>query len=158
MELPKLYLETTIPSYAAARRSRNRRLAANQEATQEWWFSRRSEYQLYTSATVEFEVAQGNVRLAQARLAMLEGIDRLPFQPEVDQLIESLLVSGIIPAIAAPDAAHIALSAVHGMDFLLTWNCKHINNPHLIRRIERSCVDRGFLCPVICTPEELLPS
>ena len=86
-----------------------------------------------------------------------DGIARLPAQPEVDELIEHLLGSGIIPANAAPDAAHIAFSAVHAMDFLLTWNCKHINNPHLVRRIERACAERGLACPVICNPDELLP-
>ena len=94
--------------------------------------------------------------MSAARLKMLRGI-RLATDEEVAELIDHLLDSGVIPEVAALDAAHIALSAVHGMDFLLTWNCKHINNPHLIRRIERACVERGLVCPVICTPEELLP-
>jgi len=51
----------------------------------------------------------------------------------------------------------MALSAAHGMDYLLTWNCTHINNPHLIRRIEAGCAERSLACPVICTPEGLLP-
>lgn len=75
----------------------------------------------------------------------------------MDERIEHLLRSQIIPANAAPDAAHIAFSAVHAMDFLLTWNCKHINNSHLVRRIERECAERGLACPVICRPEELNP-
>ena len=157
MSLPKLYLETTIPSYLTSRRSRDLRLAADQETTEEWWEICRASYELYTSAVVDLEVVEGNALFAEARLRALEGIPRLPALPEVDELILHLLESQIIPAVAAPDAAHIALAAVHGMDFLLTWNCKHINNPHLIRRIEQACRERGFACPVICTPEELLP-
>ncbi|HEV7401901.1 MAG TPA: hypothetical protein VGO11_03210 [Chthoniobacteraceae bacterium] len=103
------------------------------------------------------EVAGGDATMAEARLRKLDGIPRLPAQPEVDELIKDLLSSGIVPEVATPDASHIAFSAVHAMDFLLTWNCKHINNPHLFRRIERACAARGFSCPVICTPEELLP-
>lgn len=157
MSLPKLYLETTIPSYLTARRSRDLRLAADQETTEEWWESRRHEYELCTSAVVEVEIAEGDPRMAAARLHALDAIPRLPAQPEIDELIDHLLRSGAIPPTAAPDAAHIAFSAVHAMDFLLTWNCKHINNPHLIRRIERACGERGLNCPVICTPEQLLP-
>lgn len=157
MTLPKLYLETTIPSYLTSRRSRDLRLAADQEATEEWWETKRHEYDLFTSEVVEAEVAEGDPAMAVARLRVLEGIPRLPAESEVDELIEDLLSSGVIPKVAAPDASHIALAAVHAMDFLLTWNCKHINNPHLVRRIERACSERGLDCPVICTPEELLP-
>jgi hypothetical protein len=132
-------------------------LAADQETTEEWWERRRHEYELFTSEVVEVEAAEGDAAMAEARLRALDGIQRLPAQPEVDEVIEHLLASGVIPANAAADAAHIAFSAVHAMDFLLTWNCKHINNPHLVRRIERACAERGLNCPVICTPEELLP-
>ena len=157
MSLPKLYIETTIPSYLTARRSRDLRLAADQESTEEWWETRRHEYEIFTSEVVDVEIGEGEAVMAETRLRVLDGIPRLPAQPEVDELIEHLLASGIVPANAAPDAAHIAFATVHAMDFLLTWNCKHINNPHLIRRIERACGERGLLCPVICTPEELLP-
>jgi len=157
MSLPKLYIETTIPSYLTARRSRDLRLAADQETTEEWWETRRHEYELFTSEVVEVEAAEGDAAMAEARLRALDGIPRLPAQPEVDEVIEHLLGSDLIPANAAADAAHIAFSAVHAMDFLLTWNCKHINNPHLVRRIERACAEHGLNCPVICTPEELLP-
>ena len=156
MSLPKLYLETTIPSYLTSRRSRDLRLAADQETTEEWWEICRAGYELYTSAVVDLEVAEGNAVFAEALQRALEGIPRLSALPEVDDLILHLLELQIIPAVAAPDAAHIALAAVHGMDFLLR-NCKHINNPHLIRRIEQACRERAFACPVICTPEELLP-
>ena len=76
--------------------------------------------------------------------------------PLANQLAKHLIPSGIIPAVAADDAAHVALAAAHGMDFLLTWNCTHINNRAIERRIERACADFGIECPVICTPTELM--
>ena len=155
--LPRLYIESTIPSYLVARRSRDLRLAADQETTEEWWESRRHEYELFTSEVVATEISLGDTAMAAARTEKLEGIIRLPSQPEVDALAEELLLQGILPPFAAADAAHIAFSTVHAMDFLLTWNCKHINNPHNFRRIERLCSALGLAGPVICTPEQLLP-
>ena len=154
---PRLYLETTIPSYLVARRSRDLRLAADQETTTEWWDTKRQEYELFTSEVVVAEVSEGDASMSQARMEILNGILRLPAQPQVDEIIEQLLRDSIIPQNAAADAAHIALSVVHAIDFLLTWNCKHISNPHNFRRIERLCALRGYACPVICTPEQLLP-
>ena len=158
MNLPKLYLETTIPSYLTARRSRDLRLAAHQEVTEEWWTDHRHEYELYTSGFVREEAAEGNPSLAAARLALLDGIAVLPTIGEVEDLAGKLLAAGLIPAKAATDAFHIAIAAVHGMDFLLTWNCTHIHNLSMIRRVERLCSEAGFSCPVICNPDELLPS
>lgn len=63
----------------------------------------------------------------------------------------------MIPAKAATDAFHIAMATVHGMDFLLTWNCTHIHNLSIIRRLERNCAAAGYACPVICSPDDLLP-
>lgn len=156
MSLPKLYLETTIPSYLTARRSRDLRLAADQEATQEWWEFQRNEYDLYVSAAVLTEAGEGDPVFAAKRLAVLDGIPELRVSGEVVALAAWFLSEQIIPAVAEVDAAHLAFSAVHGLDFLLTWNCKHIHNLKLERRIEAACRSLGFTCPIICTPAELL--
>jgi hypothetical protein len=153
---PRLYVETTIPSYLVARPSRDLRLAADQETTQEWWERRRHEYQLFISEAVLDEAAVGDPDFAAKRLAALEGLPRLRATPEVDTLVARLLNDEIIPAAAAPDAVHLALAARHRMDFLLTWNCRHIHNPRLERRIHAACRACGCLSPVICTPAELL--
>jgi predicted nucleic acid-binding protein len=157
MGLPKLYIETTIPSYLTARRSRDLRLAAHQEVTEEWWNAQKSEYDLYTSAFVREEAAEGNPALAAARLRLLEGIPVLPTTEEVEKLAEKLLEAKLIPPKAATDAFHIAIATVHHMDFLLTWNCTHIHNLSIVRRVERICAAEGYACPVICNPDELLP-
>jgi len=153
---PRLYLETTIPSYLVSRHSQDLRLAADQQSTQEWWQQRRHEYELFISEAVLDEAGAGDAALASMRLAALEGLPRLRITQEVDTLVARLLADQIIPATAAPDAVHLAVAAAHGMDFLLTWNCKHIHNPRLERRIEAACRACGFMCPVICTPAELL--
>ena len=155
---PRLYLETTIPSYLVARRSRDLRLAADQETTQEWWEERRKDYELFVSEAVLEEVAHGDPNFAAKRLTLVTGLPQLRTSPEADVLVECLLRERVLPENAAADAVHLALAAVHRMDFLLTWNCKHLHNPYLERRIEASCRGCGFPCPVICTPAELLES
>lgn len=158
MSLPRLYVETTIPSYMTARQSRDLRLAAHQEVTHDWWTDQRHEYDLYTSAFVREEAAEGHPAMAAARLALLDGVPVLPTTDEVEDLAGRLLDGGLIPAKAATDAFRIAVAAVHGMDFLLTWNCTHIHNLSIVRRVERICASAGYSCPVICNPDELLPN
>ena len=153
---PRLYLETTIPSYLTARPSRDLRIAADEEATHEWWNERRDDFDLFISETVLREVSKGNPEMAAARIASLRGVGVLPDTPLANLLTKHLLASGIVPAVAEDDAAHMALAAAHGMDFLLTWNCTHINNRAIERRIERACAEFGVECPVICTPTELM--
>jgi len=153
---PRLYLETTIPSYFVARRSRDLRLAADQETTQEWWEERRQEFELFISETVLAEVSRGDAVFAAARLAAIRNIQVLRDSEEAAVLTKRLLADGTIPPGAADDAIHLALAAAHRMDYLLTWNCRHINNPALRRRIEQACASCDLTCPVICTPTELM--
>jgi predicted nucleic acid-binding protein len=153
---PRLYLETTIPSYLVARRSRDLRLAADQETTQEWWEDRRQNYELFISEFVREEVQRGDAQAAAARLALLVGIPILPEPQTASELAEQILASQLIPPKAALDASHIAMATVHGMDYLLTWNCTHIHNVAIIRQIERLCERLGYTCPIICTPNDLM--
>ncbi len=153
---PRLYLETTIPSYLVARPSQDVRLLADQQATHEWWKLRRQDYETFISETVLFEISRGDATFAAARLAALRGILVLRDVPVAAELAERLLDEGIIPPKAADDATHLDLAAAHGMEYLLTWNCRHINNPMLRRRIERACAACGLECPVICSPVELM--
>jgi len=153
---PRLYIETTIPSYLVARSSQDLRLAADQFATLEWWDDYREEYELYTSQVVIAEAGRGDPSFASARLEKLADIPLLGASVEAEELANRLLRDQIIPAMAADDANHIALAAAHGMEFLLTWNCRHINNHRIRARIERACAAAGMWCPDICTPTELM--
>ena len=153
---PRLYLETTIPSYLVARPSRDLRLMADQEITRRWWEKCRADYEVFISELVLEEAVRGDTEMAAERLKALANVPQLAQRPEADELGELILKREIIPAIASPDAAHIALAAVHGMDYLLTWNCKHIANPRNRSRLEAACGEAGFRCPNICTPYVLL--
>jgi hypothetical protein len=102
------------------------------------------------------EAGRGDSAFAAARLASIRGLRVLDDLPLAVTLTKRLLIEGIIPSIAADDATHLGLAAAHGMDFLLTWNCRHINNRALTRRIEAVCAGCGVVCPVICTPTELM--
>ncbi len=156
MSLPKLYLETTIPSYLTARRSRNERLALDQDLTREWWDKERGRYELFVSELVLEEASAGDEVMAAARLEALAGLSQLAHTPAVDALAMQIVERGIIPPEVAPDADHIALATVHAMNFLLTWNCRHIANVFSRRRLEAVCHEAGYECPLICTPAILM--
>ena len=156
MSLPKLYLETTIPSYLTARPSRDALRRGLQVATQRWWDEERQNYDLFVSEFVEIEAARGDVEMAAERLRAIAPLPRLAVTESIRELAGAILATGLIPAKAEVDAAHIAVAAVHGMDMLLTWNCTHIHNIAISRQIERICARAGFQCPVICTPFDLL--
>jgi len=152
----RLYLETTIPSYLTSRPSRDLIIAGHQELTRQWWEKRRDAFQLFISQLVVDEASAGDPIAARSRLKVLQDLPLLDITPEVAELASSILGSGKIPRKAATDAAHIAIAAVHGMDFLVTWNCAHIANATIAKALASICREHACECPVICTPEELL--
>lgn len=155
---PRLYLETTIPSYLIAWPSRDLIVAAHQQLTKDWWRNRRSAFEIYISQFVVDEAAAGDADAARERLEVLKPFPLLDVTESVLQLASALLQAGVLPGKAARDAAHIAVSAVHGIDYLMTWNCVHIANATIIKAVQAICLQNGFSCPVICTPEELMES
>ena len=154
--MSRLYLETTIPSYLTSRPSRNLIIAGHQQVTKEWREKRGDAFQLYISQLVVDEASAGDPVAARERLKVLRGLPLLDITPEVTELASGILASGKIPRKAATDAAHIAIAAVHGMDFLVTWNCVHIANAANAKALALICRKHAFECPVICTPEELM--
>ena len=154
---PTVYIETTIPSLLTAWPSRDVEIAAQQAATREWWETR-AKYELCISEEVLREAARGDAAAAAQRLAALGDCIILPVTVEVERLTERILATGLIPPRALRDAIHIAVTAVHRADFLLTWNCRHINNATIQRQLDRVCHAAGHELPVICTPNGLLGS
>lgn len=151
----RVYLETTIPSYLTARPSRDIVRAAEQEVTRAWWATRNT-FELYVSELVVDEVSAGDSQAATLRLQALVGIPLLGMTPEAEFLGTELVKRTALPQRAAIDALHISLAAVHGMNYLLTWNCKHIANATMRAKIEEVCRATGVEPPIICTPMELL--
>jgi predicted nucleic acid-binding protein len=153
---PKVYIETSIPSYLTARPSNDIRAMANQNVTLEWWETRRVSFDLFISEFVLAEVSLGNPEAAQKRLAAIAGLPELTVTEEAKLLANLLMTEGAIPQNSKMDAYHISVAAVNGMDYLLTWNCTHIANATLRPKIEAICRKSGFEPPIICTPQELI--
>jgi predicted nucleic acid-binding protein len=152
---PKLYLETSIVSYLTARPSHDLIRAAHQQITRDWWETR-STFDLYISQFVLDEAKAGDEEAAGRRLSALRDASLLELTPEAGRLAREILGQGGMPAKAYVDAVHVALTAVHGLDYLLTWNCSHIANAAMRGKIETICRSTGFEPPVICTPVELV--
>lgn len=153
---PTLYVETSIVSYLTARRSRDIITAARQEITREWWNARRMNFQLYTSEFVIEEAEEGHPEAARRRLDALAEAEELDLHDEARPLARKLVEEGPLPAKAALDALHIAVSATSGMDYLLTWNMTHIANAAIRDQIEEICRSIEYDPPIMCTPEELM--
>ena len=154
---PTVYVETTIPSYLTAWQSRDVVRAGEQQVTRDWW-ERRAEFEVRVSSLVLLECGAGDSDAAALRLAALDGVPVLAQTLEAETLADALLREVPLPAKAAADALHIAVAAVNGVAYLLTWNCTHIANATLRPRIEAICRQFGYEPPVICTPGELLGS
>ncbi len=156
MEKPTGYIETSIVSYLTARPSRDLIVAAHQQLTHTWWQNERKNFDLYISQMVLNEASAGDAEAATQRLALLADINVLRSQSEVLTLAQCLIQAKAVPAVALDDSVHIAMAAVNGMDYLLTWNCTHIANAVLLKKISNVCMDFGVECPTICTPPEML--
>lgn len=150
-----VYIETTVVSYLTAWLSRDLIRAAHQQITQEWWNNRREDFEIFVSEFVINEASAGD-RAAEKRIGALENIAILDVNQNVENLAKKLIADKALPPKAATDALHIAVASVHGIDYLLSWNCKHIANAEMQGAIESVCLEEGFKYPKICTPEELL--
>jgi hypothetical protein len=153
--LETVYVESSVISYLTARPSRDIVVSARQAITENWWRYQRSEYELFISGLVVQEISKGDEEAAQKRLDAVVGISLLSMPEEVWKLAKKLLVQGSVPPNSEEDAFHIAIAAVSGINFLLTWNFKHINNAHTKALISSVVEAHGFICPVLCSPEEL---
>lgn len=153
----RVYLETTIVSYLVGwLNQHDLYVAAQQEFTRAWWTTRRQEYELFASAVVVKEARAGKSELAAARLAFLNEASLLEVTEAADDLKAVLLRHAALPAKAELDALHIAVAAVHGLDYLLSWNCKHIANAVMLPKIYAICRSAGYEPPFVCTPFELM--
>jgi hypothetical protein len=151
-----VYLETSIFGYLTGRPSRDLLVSARQQITERWWHDHRQRFELFVSPVVEREAGRGDSEAAQRRLLAMDEIPQLAVNAAVERLAEQFIRDGALPEVAAEDAIHIALAAVHRIDYLLTWNCRHIDNAEKKPAIRAVCAIVGYPCPEICTPEELM--
>ncbi len=150
-----VYIETSILSYLTALPSRDVRTAAWQQITSQWWDEERHKYELYISELVLVEASAGDQYAAQRRLAVLQDIPELGLTDAAKKLSLLLLDKGGIPRKAEADAIHVSIACVYSVDYLLTWNFRHIDNATTKPLIRSICSDAGYRCPEICTPIEL---
>lgn len=152
----RIYVETTIVSYLTARPSRDLVKAARQEITREWWESCRSDFDVYASQVVTREAREGDTEMADRRKRVLDELPLLDLTDEALDLAARLIEEGPMPEEAAVDALHIAIATESQMDFLVTWNCRHLANAALRGAVMRKLWEWGCNPPEICTPEELM--
>jgi len=151
-----VYVETSIVSYLRQRPSSQVVMAARQLLMHQWWDHERANYELVISQYVIDEASVGDSTLAAERLTSLDGIPLLPLDAEIEEIAEKIVARAILPPKARIDALHIAAVAHHRIQYLLTWNCKHIANAKILPRIYQVLTDMEIPIPIICTPEELL--
>ncbi len=153
---PRVYVETSVISYLTAKPSRDLVMAAHQEVTRDWWLNRCATFELFYSEAVRAEAAMGDHAAAAARLGALADLVLLEIPSQALTLAKALVVATALPAKAQVDALHIAVAACERMDFVLTWNFKHIANAQLSAKVRQVCEQHGLLCPVMCSPLELM--
>lgn len=152
---PRVYVETSVVDYLTARPARDVVMLGNQLATRAWWLETPNRFDIVVSESVLEEVAAGDPTEARDRLAAVASLPVLAFDKESADLGRQLIQSHAIPSGAEQDAAHVAIAAVSGVDYLATWNLRHIANPRLIPLIAKLCRDRGYAPAVTCTPNQL---
>jgi predicted nucleic acid-binding protein len=151
-----VYLETSFISYLVARPSRDLLVAARQQIAHEWWADHRSKFSCCVSQIVIDEASAGDVTEAQKRIAIIAGLTELEISTDAISLTRAIMAAGMLPGKAIDDATHIAVAAVHGVDYLLTWNCKHLANAQIAKRKAIVCEENGWRMPIICNPDQLM--
>lgn len=154
--LETVYIETSILGYLTARSTKNLIIAGNIEMTRDWWEFRRNVFTLYISQVVVDEASQGDAEIAAQRLEAVRGFPLLEVTEAVENLATQFMMKSNLPSKASDDAIHIALATVNSLDYLLTWNCKHIANAQIQKKLLEISSDFGYTLPIICTPYELM--
>jgi hypothetical protein len=153
--MESVYLETTILSYLVSRRSRDIIVAARQEITRQWWEQSRPSYDCVVSQIVLEEIEAGDPTHAANRLDHAANLGVLAVNQACSDLARLYLDRGYVPKNEIRDALHIAVAVIWKVDYLLTWNCKHIANAHALRQLRKFSENLGHEFPHVCTPEEL---
>lgn len=143
-------------SYLTSRPSASLVAAAHQQLTCEWWDHHRNRFEQYISPMVLDEAGRGDPEAAARRLEALNGFPVLEPTQSAAELVDLLISEGALPRAARDDATHVAIATIHRIDYLVTWNCRHIDNAETKPLIRSICAVHGYTCPEICTPEELM--
>lgn len=153
---PTDYIETTIIGHLTSRVPQDPLVAGQMLATRKWWDESRQHFELLTSDVVRSECSRGDPQAASERLKRIATLEMVQVPNDVESFVDLLLSRHALPAKARVDAYHVAIAAMNSVEYLLTWNCRHLANATMRLRIEETCQERGFPAPIICTPYELM--
>jgi len=151
-----VYIETTVVSLLVARAQPGTLSLEWQRWTRDWWQLRRPYYECVTSPEVMREAAEGDPEMSRLRLEALAALTTLRRFPAVDEMAEAFLATGALPPKAKADAVHLAFATAYEIDYLLTWNCKHLANAVIQRRLRLAAESHGLKLPQICLPYQLM--
>ncbi len=155
-EKPTVYIETTIISYLVAKPSRDLVVAGHQEITREWWETVLPRVRGCISPFIVQEISGGDAAMAQKRVALVSGMPLLEVDDQVEKLGEHYFSAIQIPERARFDALHLAVAAYHAVDYVLSWNCRHIASARVQKRLREINEQLKIPTPVLCTPEGLM--
>ncbi len=155
MAKTKVYLETSVISYLTARPSRNVVTLAKQELTRDWWDNNKSAYDFYVSTPVRDESRKGDRDAARRRMDFMADLPVLTVTEKITAFANRVVSANVLPAKAVLDVLHISIAAVYGVPYLVTWNCKHINNAQFKKKIRDEILRAGYTEVEMTTPEEL---
>ena len=156
VEKPKVYIETTVVSYLVARPSNDVTVSDRQRSTRRLWEEYSGAFEFVTSEIVLGEVERGDPREAQRRTTLLESLRELRLSPEATAFAHKLIDEGTVPPQFLSDAQHIAIAVVHNIEYLVSWNYKHIVNETKRQHINDVCLAAGYQPATLCTPEALM--
>jgi predicted nucleic acid-binding protein len=151
-----IYIETSVISYYTSWPSRDIIVLAHQEITRQWWAKALKRFEVYISEVVVEEARAGDPVAANKRLECISGYQNLELNERVEKMAQIYADQLNIPAKAIRDAAHMAVASVHNIDYLVTWNCTHLANAEIIKRLIKINKRHNIGTPIICTPEELM--
>lgn len=154
--MPSVYIETTIPSFYFETRSTPQE-AAWRNTTRRWWDGHRTRYRVVTSEFVFRELELAPVKKRGLALDLLAGVEVLSAPAGLDRVIDAYIKNKLMPADGLGDAAHLAICSMHAIDFLLTWNCRHLANANKFWHLAAINRRLGLAIPTLVTPDLLVP-
>ena len=155
MAKPRVYIETTIPSFYYNCRSEPE-MVARGRWTREWWDDANERYDRLTSEAVLDELSDGEYESQEAFLALLSNLPLLVIGPEVIEIAATYIQHRLMPNDPTGDELHLAVASYHQSEFSLTWNCQHLANANKFGHIRRVNTMLGLYVPTLVTPLELL--
>ena len=151
---PTVYIETTIPSYYCDERPE---LAADIARTRQWWDTERTDYECYVSEAVLAELTEGNYPNQEKCINLVDGMPELLISEEIEQIAAIYQARKLMPREPVRDSLHVAIASFYRMDFVLTWNCRHLANANKVRHLRELNLELGLSIPQLVTPHQLQP-